>query len=268
LQAASGRFAITDGKSLCARYRSGKHQMILPVVAKLKAVGSGNLLLSRPGPKNAVPDRVFHDTRMSRGLASMRATDVLRGFAAAAVVLLFSLGSSTAQAGEGADLQATANAAASDVGDYHLDVGDKVKVTVYGEDDLSGEFQIDGAGNVDMPMIREVHAAGMTTKDFAHEVQDKLQNGHFLVNPRVSAEVTNYRPFTILGEVNKPGEYPYENGMSVLNAVALAGGWTYRADEQTVYVRRKGATHESAVSADDKTLVNPGDTIRVTERIF
>jgi polysaccharide export outer membrane protein len=188
------------------------------------------------------------------------------GVAAFAALLLLSAGGSLARAADAGDADTLMQAA--DSGGYRLDVGDKVKVTVYGEDDLSGEFQIDGAGNVDMPMIREVHAAGMTTKDFAHQVQDKLQAGHFLVNPRVSAEVANYRPFTILGEVNKPGEYPYENGMSVLNAVAVAGGWTYRADEGTVYVRHKGATHEQPVSADDKTLVHPGDTIRVTERIF
>jgi len=151
---------------------------------------------------------------------------------------------------------------------YHLDVGDKVKVTVYGEEDLSGEFQIDGSGNVDLPMTGEVHAAGMTVEGFATAVQQKLRDGHLLVNPRVSAQVTNYRPFTILGEINKPGEYPYENGMSVLNAVAVAGGWTYRADENTVYVRRKGDTHEIPVSADDRSLVRPGDTIRVAERVF
>lgn len=151
---------------------------------------------------------------------------------------------------------------------YHLDVGDKVKVTVYGEDDLSGEFQIDGSGNVDLPMTGPVHAAGMTIESFTSAVQQKLKDGHFLVNPRVSAQVTNYRPFTILGEVNKPGEYPYENGMSILNAVAVAGGWTYRADENTVYVLRKGSTHEIPVAADDRALVDPGDTIRVAERIF
>ncbi len=199
----------------------------------------------------------------------MWAMDWMRGFGAAALAafLLLSVDGSLARAADDADANALVQAADSS-GGYRLDVGDKVKVTVYGEDDLSGEFQVDGAGNVDMPMIREVHAAGMTTKDFAHEVQDKLQAGKFLVNPRVSAEVTNYRPFTILGEVNKPGEYPYENGMSVLNAVALAGGWTYRADEGTVYVRRKGSTREDPVAADDKTLIHPGDTIRVTERIF
>lgn len=158
--------------------------------------------------------------------------------------------------------------AAPGAAEYHLDVGDKVKVTVYGEDDLSGEFQIDGSGNVDLPMTGEMHAAGMTAEGFATAVQEKLKSGNFLVNPRVSAQVTNYRPFTILGEVNKPGEYPYENGMSILNAVAVAGGWTYRADESTVYVRRKGTTHEIPVAADDKSLVSPGDTIRVAERIF
>jgi protein involved in polysaccharide export with SLBB domain len=153
-------------------------------------------------------------------------------------------------------------------GAYRLGAGDKVKITVYGEDDLSGEFELDGQGNVGLPMIGEMHASGMTATDFALTVQEKLKSGGFLINPRVSAEVTNYRPFTILGEVNKPGEYPYENGMSVLNAVALAGGWTYRADENTVYVRRKGSDKEEPLSADDKTLVEPGDTIRVAERIF
>jgi protein involved in polysaccharide export with SLBB domain len=150
---------------------------------------------------------------------------------------------------------------------YHLDSGDKIKVTVYGEDDLSGEYQIDGSGNVRLPLIGEVHAAGLTTSEVENVVEDKLSHG-YLISPRVSAEVSNYRPFTILGEVNKPGEYPYENGMTVLNAVALAGGYTYRAEEDTVYIRRKGSAKEDTAPADDKTSVNPGDTIRVAERIF
>ena len=151
---------------------------------------------------------------------------------------------------------------------YHLDVGDKVKVTVYGEDDLSGEFQVDGVGNIGMPMIGPVHAAGLTTEDFTQSVQQRLVKGGFLVNPRVSAEVTNYRPFTIIGEVNKPGEYPYENGMTVINAVALAGGWTYRAEQNTVFIQHKGSDRKDAVSGSDKTIVRPGDTIIVTERVF
>ena len=81
-------------------------------------------------------------------------------------------------------------------------------------------------------------------------------------------EVTNYRPFYILGEVNKPGEYSYVNGMSVLNAVALAGGYTFRADDKRVYVRRDGSSRETTVNADQMTKVFPGDIIRVGERFF
>lgn len=150
---------------------------------------------------------------------------------------------------------------------YHLDSGDKVKVVVYGEDDLSGEFQIDGSGNLRLPLIGEVRAASLTTAELERAVEDKLAHG-YLISPRVNAEVANYRPFTILGEVNKPGEYPYENGMTVLNAVAVAGGYTYRAEQDTVYIRRKGAAKEERNPADDKTQVDPGDTIRVAERLF
>ena len=150
---------------------------------------------------------------------------------------------------------------------YHLDTGDQVKMTVYGEDDLSGTYQVDGNGNLQLPLIGQIHVAGLSIPDFQSAVEAKLSQG-YLVNPRVSAEVANYRPFTILGEVNKPGEYPYESGMTVLNAVALAGGYTYRADQDVVYIRRKGSSKEDEVPADDKTSVNPGDTVRVTERIF
>jgi protein involved in polysaccharide export with SLBB domain len=189
-------------------------------------------------------------------------------FAAALAALASAPVRAGAETSESAGAIASQNAGAIVAGTYHLDVGDKVKVTVYGEDDLSGEFQVDGVGNVGMPMIGEVHAAGMTTADFSAAVQQKLVSGGFLINPRVSADVTNYRPFTIIGEVNKPGEYPYENGMTVLNAVALAGGWTYRAEQNTVYIQHKGSDHKEPAAANDKTVVDPGDTIIVSERIF
>jgi polysaccharide export outer membrane protein len=150
---------------------------------------------------------------------------------------------------------------------YKLDTGDKVKVIVYGEDDLSGEFDVDGSGFVRLPLIGQVRAAGLTLKDFEAAIEAKLATG-YLVNPKVSVAVSNYRPFTILGEVNKPGEYPYENDMTVLNAVALGGGYTYRADKDNVYVRRKGSESEVKMPADDRTPIYPGDTVRVDERIF
>jgi polysaccharide export outer membrane protein len=94
-----------------------------------------------------------------------------------------------------------------------------------------------------------------------------LQEG-YLKDPRVSVEVMNFRPFYILGEVNMPGEYPFVSEMSVLNAVAKAGGYTYRANTSNVYIRRNGATKEEAAPADHTTKLAPGDIVRIRERFF
>ena len=161
--------------------------------------------------------------------------------------------------------QAAAPSTVADAG-YTLGTGDKIRIIVYGEDDLSGEFQVDGSGTVRLPLIGQVAAAGRTIRQFEADVTAKLADG-YLKSPRVSVEVTNYRPFFILGEVNKPGEYPYVNGMTVVTAVALAGGYTYRADEDDVYVQRNGQP-EKEMPADGTTKVMPGDTIRVAERFF
>jgi protein involved in polysaccharide export with SLBB domain len=149
---------------------------------------------------------------------------------------------------------------------YHLGTGDKLRIIVYGEDDLGGQYDIDGTGMVRLPLVGQVQAAGLTVRQFEQQVKAKLDQG-YLKDARVSVEVANYRPFYILGEVNKPGEYPYVNGMSVLSAVAMAGGYTYRANESEVYVRRSGSTEEQSVNAD-QTNINPGDIIRVPERFF
>lgn len=156
---------------------------------------------------------------------------------------------------------------AADDEHYTLGSGDKIKITVYGEDDLGGEFTVDGSGHVQLPLIGQVKAAGLTLHQFAASVTTALQNG-YLKEPKVNAQVLNYRPFYIIGEVNKPGEYPYENGLTVLRAVALAGGYTYRANDNRVYVRRVNDSEENSMPADSKTRINPGDIVRVPERIF
>ena len=150
---------------------------------------------------------------------------------------------------------------------YHLGPGDRIRVITFGETSLSGEFTISEIGRVSFPLIGEVAAGGLTLPDFSKELITKLANG-YLRNPRVSVEVLNYRPFYILGEVGKPGEYPFTNGLTVTNAVATAGGFTYRSNIHRVFVRGQRESREHVVDLTGTTLVHPGDTIRIPERLF
>ncbi len=149
---------------------------------------------------------------------------------------------------------------------YQLGSGDKIRITVFGENDLSGVFDVNGAGMVSMPLVGPVSAKGKTIDQFADIVTDKLKGG-YLTDPKVSIEVINYRPFYIIGEVEKPGQYPYTNGMTVLNAVAVAGGFTYRASADSVYIARGGAG-EVEMPVGQMTRVLPGDVVRIPERYF
>jgi len=151
--------------------------------------------------------------------------------------------------------------------DYKLGPGDKVRVTVFNEDDLSGEFQIDGSGYVRLPLIGQVRAGGFSAHQLEGDVEAALEDG-YLKSPRVNVEVTTYRPFYIIGEVNRPGPYPYVSNMSALDAVALAGGYTERAVESTVYIRHEGQTEEHDVPADETVKIHPGDVVRVKQTIF
>ena len=150
---------------------------------------------------------------------------------------------------------------------YKLDAGDKVRVIVFGEPDLGGEFEVDDSGYVRLPLIGQIRAAGIGLHQFEDKVKSALEAG-YLKDAKVSIEVINYRPFYILGQVNKPGEYPFVNGMSVLTAIARAGGYTYRANESDIYIRRKGGNEEKRMPADPSTKVFPGDIVRVPERFF
>lgn len=158
-------------------------------------------------------------------------------------------------------------ASASTDENYRLGTGDKLKVTVYGEEDLSGEVLVDGAGYVQLPLLGEVKAATLTVREFVQSVQQAL-GAKYLRDPKVTVQIENYRPFYIMGEVNKPGEYPYENGLDVVGAIALAGGYTYRANESEVTVRRYGSNNKEDYPAVNSTKVSPGDVIEVPERIF
>lgn len=151
--------------------------------------------------------------------------------------------------------------------EYTLSSGDQVKITVFGQPDLSGQFDLDGGGTFSMPLIGSIRAEGLSVPQLEARIAASLADG-YLKNPRVSAEVANYRPFYILGEVRNPGEYPYTNGLTVLEAVASAGGFTYRARKNTVFVRGTDAPAEQPVALTATTQVQPGDTLRIGERIF
>lgn len=149
---------------------------------------------------------------------------------------------------------------------YRVGSGDRIRVVVFRHEDLSGEFALDGSGSFAMPLVGEIQAGGLTTRELELAVGKKLQDG-YLVDPQVSVEVLNYRPFYILGEVNTPGSYPFVNGMSVLNAVALAGGFSYRAKQNGIVVRRGGSNAPGVVVTGDTSIL-PGDVIEVPERFF
>lgn len=150
---------------------------------------------------------------------------------------------------------------------YRLDTGDKLRVIVYDEPTLSGEFQVSAEGTLSLPLIGNVPAAGKTPIDVEREITARLADG-YIRQPRVSAEVLTYRPFYILGEVRTPGKYPYANDLTVMNAIATAEGFTPRADKRKVFVRHAGAEKEEEHRLTPDLRVGPGDTIRIAERFF
>jgi polysaccharide export outer membrane protein len=143
----------------------------------------------------------------------------------------------TAAIGAGTAVVATENGGEASVAGYALGPGDQVRLTVFRHEDLSGQFEIDGEGFFAMPLVGEIMTAGLTARQLENEIEIRLQSGGYLVDPQVSIEVLNYRPFYIIGEVNNPGSYQYVSGMTVINAVALAGGFSYRADQDDIMIR-------------------------------
>lgn len=152
------------------------------------------------------------------------------------------------------------------VPEYHLGPGDQLRITVFNEADLTGNFLVGSQGTIAYPLVGEVQAAGMTVLEFTAALQSALRS--YIRQPNVSVEVANYRPFFILGEVQRPGTYPYSAGLTVLNAVATAGGFTYRANRGRVFIRHASESTERAHPLTIATPVLPGDTIRITERLF
>lgn len=153
------------------------------------------------------------------------------------------------------------------VSEYRLGVGDRIRVTVFREPDVSGEFTVAADGTIAMPLIGAVKAKDRLVAEVAAEATARLADG-YLREPRVAMEVTAYRPFFILGEVETPGSYPYVVGLTIENAVATAEGYTPRADRSVVRIRRQGQSEEERYRITPELRIYPGDTIRIGERFF
>jgi polysaccharide export outer membrane protein len=177
------------------------------------------------------------------------------------VGLLGGLGSACA-AGAAPGSGANANPPA-----YRLGSGDQLRITVFGEADLTGQYIVNSAGAVAFPLVGDVAAQGKTLPEFTAVLTDALVPG-YLRNANVAVEVMNYRPFFILGEVRTPGSYTYSANLTVMNAVATAQGFTYRANKGIVFIKHAGEDSERRYRLTTTTPVRPGDTIRIAERIF
>lgn len=150
---------------------------------------------------------------------------------------------------------------------YPLRAGETIQVITYGEETLTGEFSIGANGVLSFPLVGDIKAVGLTPSALGKSISAALADGYVL-NPQVNVEVKNYRPIYILGEVNKPGEYPYVPDMTILAAIAKADGFTYRAQQKQIFIKRSDQPREVKIRLGSNTRIYPGDTIRITERFF
>jgi protein involved in polysaccharide export with SLBB domain len=163
---------------------------------------------------------------------------------------------------------ATPGAAAGKDPDYRLGANDRLRITVFGQPTLTGEYTLDGNGVLAFPLIGNVPAEGVTTSQLQKAIAAKLEPD-YLVNPNVSAEVVTRRPFYVIGEVLKPGNYSYVTGLTAINAVAMAGGFSRRARKNDFYIRRLAPNGQMVrIEANSGAILQPGDTLEVRERIF
>jgi protein involved in polysaccharide export with SLBB domain len=150
----------------------------------------------------------------------------------------------------------------------HLRAGERIKITVYGEETLTGEYDISPGGSVTMPLIGAIRAAGRSQAELGRDIAGRYRSGGFLQDPKVTVAVVQFRPFYVLGEATNPGEYPFRSGLTVHAAVAMAGGFTYRASKSFVLIRHTGDEVWKEYPLTEPVVIAPGDLIRVPERYF
>lgn len=153
-------------------------------------------------------------------------------------------------------------------GPYLLGVDDQVRIISFGEEQLTGPFRVNDRGEIAMPLIGSIVADGLTTTELEARIKQRMLEKKLLLDPSVSVEILGYRPIFVLGEVSKPGQYPYQPGMTVLTAVAVAGGFTYRAQTDEASILRKINGHPVEGRVPRGMEVRPGDVINILERYF
>lgn len=152
-------------------------------------------------------------------------------------------------------------------GAYKLDTGDRLRVFVYGQPNLSRIYNVDQSGNISVPLIGNLRARGLTTPQLEGAIRSRLAQG-LVRDPQVTVDVQQNRPFFILGEVRTPGQFPYVTGMTAEMAVAIAGGFGERANERKVRLTRRAGGFNEVIDVPTDTEIEPGDTIYVYERFF
>lgn len=150
---------------------------------------------------------------------------------------------------------------------YSIGSGDLLSIQVFGEEDLSLEVRLSDAGTISYPFLGELRVRGMSIGKLSELIRDQLADG-YLVNPSVNVTVLEYRQFFINGEVEKPGGYPYQPGLTLQKAVALAGGFTERASKSKIFVVPDGKEGEQPVRIKLNTTIRPGDIVTVEESFF
>ena len=187
----------------------------------------------------------------------------------AGLSLFLSTTACAATAPQSAAAAPTAKAGAVAGDEYTLSSGDKIRVIVFGEETLTGEYVITSGGNLSFPLVGNLRATDKTVEQLQTALAAALGDG-YVNNPRVSIQVISFRPFYILGEVNRPGEYAVSTGLTLQQAVASAGGYTYRANTRRAYIKRANDTSEQLLDLRNAKpiIIHAGDTIRVGERHF
>jgi protein involved in polysaccharide export with SLBB domain len=145
--------------------------------------------------------------------------------------------------------------------------GDRIKVTVYGEENLNGVYDIDPAGNLSLPLAGTIRASGLSKQQLERLITGRYKSD-YLQDPKVTVDIVNLRPFYVMGEAERNGEFPYRPGLNVMGAIATAGGLTYRASRDHLFIQHAGTNYWTKYPTEPSIAVAPGDVIRIPERYF